>query len=118
MYECISECSHETHCMRQCWIDHDDCFAGCPCNQECPEGCSNCKSWFCDMMNGIEHEVCANEDDADREPCNHGDQYGCENGGCCWTSYDNNNGETDVPWCHYPKKNISCDEPWCYLINS
>ena len=107
MYECISNCNHETQCMRDCWIEHDKCAINCPCNEECPDGCPEpyvghpCDTLFCQGYT----EACAAENDRDREDCPYGDQYNCEANGCCWIPFMDY--DLDVPWCHYPKKQIN-----------
>ena len=95
--------------MRECWLSHDKCALNCPCNEECPDGCPEpeighpCQTWFCQ---GELPYVCAAEDDPVRDPCPFNDQYGCQQAGCCWTTYYLDYPYGKVPWCHYPKLDI------------
>ena len=106
VYECITNCNHDTRCKRDCWIEHDRCAINCPCNAECPDGCPepydghHCITWFCQGY----IETCATENDPDREQCIGNNQYECEMKGCCWVPYSGNSNGQNVMWCHYPKK--------------
>lgn len=104
VYECLSECGHESSCLRDCWIEHDKCSVNCPCNAKCLDGCPEpfdghpCQTWFC-QGHVLE---CAAEDDNDRDFCPYNSQDKCLESGCCWTHSD----IPSVPWCHQPKKHI------------
>ena len=37
-------CYHGTECIRKCWTEHDQCQSNCPCNEECPRGCSEVRN--------------------------------------------------------------------------
>ena len=103
VYECISDCNHNTQCMRNCWIEHDKCAINCPCNEECPDGCPApydghpCDTWFCQGY----IKACAAENDADRVSCPAYLESDCIAVGCCWVPYLGN--KPGVPWCHKPK---------------
>ena len=111
VYECITDCNHDTKCMRDCWIEHDRCAINCPCNEKCPDGCpasydgSSCETWFCQgYMPG---KVCAAEDDDNRRKCPADGDVGedkCLQLGCCWVRYQYNDNTT--PWCHYHEDGI------------
>ena len=104
VYECISDCNHNTQCMRNCWIEHDKCAINCPCNEECPDGCPApydghpCDTWFCQGY----IEECALADDTDRKYCIGYDEQSCISVGCCWVPFFPD--DQGVPWCHYPKR--------------
>ena len=108
VYECIVECGHDTPCMRDCWKEHDRCAINCPCNAECPDGCSEpydghpCDTWFC--QDKMPQKVCAAREDPKREPCDANDQPTCEAKNCCWEPYYPDN--QGVPWCHQYKIEI------------
>ena len=105
VYECITDCNHDTTCMRNCWIEHDKCAINCPCNEECSDGCPDpydghhCDTWFCQGY--VPGKVCAAETDSDRDQCPGFNEADCTKNGCCWVEFHIDDNKT--PYCHYHK---------------
>ena len=44
---CIGICNADSTCAFECNSDFIDCENGCPCFQDCPQGCEHCNNGFC-----------------------------------------------------------------------
>ena len=59
-YECKEKCAGNSSCKLDCGIDLTNCLNSCPCQGDCPTGCEQCESDFCQGVQCRDPE--ANED--------------------------------------------------------
>ena len=59
-HECKEACTGSSSCKLDCGIDLTNCLNSCPCQGDCPTGCDQCESDFCQGVQCRDPE--ANED--------------------------------------------------------
>ena len=52
--DCKRTCGEDSSCVIECGVKLDECIIYCPCQKECPDGCSGCQSHFCQCETGDE----------------------------------------------------------------
>ena len=52
--DCRQVCGENSSCVIECGVKLDECIIYCPCQKECPNGCSGCESHFCQCKSGDE----------------------------------------------------------------
>ena len=59
--DCLFQCKSDTNCIFECDYKASACRNSCPCYENCPNGCYNCDTIFCNCMTGIlppSYDIC------------------------------------------------------------
>ena len=59
--DCLFQCKSDTNCIFECDYQASACRNSCPCYENCPNGCYNCDTVFCECMTGIlppSYQIC------------------------------------------------------------